>query len=121
MDSPDSYIKFDGNVFFQAVRGLPPYIAIGYLAAIWYYVHHNHCKGLKDNDDFLRRLCEIVPEQWPEARRVIFDDNVFFVKQKGLWHQKRARADYNQAEFEYNKKRKAGQSGARARWAVPGE
>lgn len=119
MNQPDDYFKFDGNVFFQAVKGLPPYIALAYLRAIWYYIHHNHCKGLKDDDDFLMRLCEIDLPRWKDARAIIFDDSQFFVLVGGLWHQKRAREDYKETKYQYEKKVSAGKKGAAARWRLP--
>lgn len=114
---PDSYIKFDGDSYFRAVAGHPDCVQIGYLKAIWYYRSHNHCKGLENNSEFLRRICEVDKEHWEAAFGVIFDNNEFFTMDaEGLWHQKRAEQDWLEDSLGYQRRCQISQSANNARW-----
>jgi uncharacterized protein YdaU (DUF1376 family) len=102
---PDAYMQFYGNDFFRAVAGLPDFIRIGYLTAIWYYWHQNHTRGLKHDDLFLRKICEIDESQWSEFRDAIFDNDKFFVLDgDALWQQGRAQKEWAIAMDKYQKK-----------------
>lgn len=99
---PDQYMRWNWNEFWPAVEGLADHVIIGYQRALSYYYQHNHCHGLKNDDEFLRKLCRIDKDQWPDARDLIFDNDKFFLLgQDDLWHQKRASDDYKQAEKDY--------------------
>jgi uncharacterized protein YdaU (DUF1376 family) len=99
---PDAFMPFYGNDFFQAVQGHTDSVAASYLRAIWYYWSHNHCKGLEDNDEFLRRVCYCDKEHWSYVRGVLFDNDHFFSQDvNGRWHQKRAEEEWNKSESSY--------------------
>lgn len=115
---PDQFIPFHGDEFFTAVEGFEPIVSLGYLRAIWYYWSHTHCAGLKDDQNFLRRICRIEQSDWEEVMCVIFDNDQFFkLDNSGLWRQKRADELWKKAEHEYNRNRLAGLAGAKARWS----
>lgn len=114
---PDSYMPFYGNDFFQAVEGWPSTAIEAYLRAIWNYWHHNHCRGLEDNDDSLRRICRVDKEDWESVRSRVFDNEKFFMQDaEGRWHQKRAEDLWNDAKIKYGTAVKRAKAGAKARW-----
>ena len=94
MASPDTYLKFCGDEYFRAVSAYSNHVQLGYLKALWYYRSHNHCKGLENNSEYLRRICEIEKEHWPESEKVIFGSEFFTLDENGLWQQIRAQIDY---------------------------
>ncbi len=105
------------NEFWQAVEGQPDFVIVGYQRALAYYWHHNHCVGLRDNDEALRKVCRIDREQWEECSSIIFGEFFNRDEETGLWHQKRARAEYVKAEINYNAQVLRGKKGAVARWS----
>ena len=114
---PDNYIRFRPGDFFPAVAGQPSHIKWGYWNAIVHYRCHNHCRGLEDNDDFLRRLCEIEKDQWEHAKQIIFDNDQFFtLDENGLWHQKCAFMDYAEDLESYNRAVRRSEIGNQQRW-----
>jgi uncharacterized protein YdaU (DUF1376 family) len=114
----DAYMPFYGNDFFAAVEGLDEPVIIGYLRAVWYYWSHTHCRGLPDDDEFLRRLCRTSIADWQRTKGVIFggfftletvvnaDNNTVSNTEQlsSLWHQNRARCEYKAASEVYNAK-----------------
>ena len=116
MASPDTYLKFHGDEYFRAVAGYSDQVQLGYLKALWYYRSHNHCKGLENNSEYLRRICEIDKEHWPESEKVIFGSEFFSLDENGLWQQIRAQIDYAEDCEKLNKFIRRGKSGATARW-----
>lgn len=102
MNHPDAYFPFYQNEFFQAIEGLPDLVSIAYLRAISYYWAHNHCVGLEDDDEFLRRLCRVERDEWPNTKPIIFGR--FFKLVAGLWHQKRAQEEWAKATRLYAKR-----------------
>lgn len=103
--SPDAFIPLYYRDFFEAVRGHPDFVGMGYLKAICHYWGHAHCKGLKNESEFLRRVCEVDRDNWELARSVIFDnDNFFTIGEDGLWHQKRAAVLWKEAKAAYDAK-----------------
>lgn len=116
-DAPDSYFKFVPHDYMMAVHGQPSFIKWGYLMAISHYRCHNHCHGLEDNDEYLRRICEIERESWPVAKAVIFDNDKFFVlDHNGMWQQRRAEEDYRRDLEEYNKRKQRAVKASNIRW-----
>jgi uncharacterized protein YdaU (DUF1376 family) len=113
--NPDSYIPLYGNEFLAAVRGHPSCVAIGYLRALWYYWHHSHCSGIKNEDGFMRRICELGNDEWEVAQTVIFGD-FFQLGEDGLWHQGRASAEWEKSVENYNMAKNRAIAGAKARW-----
>ena len=102
---PDSFMPFYWADFWEAVEGLPSDTIVGYQRALSHYWGHAHCKGLRDNDEFLRRLCRIDKLEWSEAKRVIFDNAKFFTMgEDGLWHQKRASQEWEKSLALYQAK-----------------
>ena len=100
--NPDSFIPLYGNEFFLAVEGHSSDIGLAYLRVLWYYWSHNHCAGLKDDSEFLRRLCRISVDEWIVAKPIIFDNDQFFcMDESGLWHQKKAFEEWNKAKKRY--------------------
>lgn len=99
---PDQYFPLDIGAFWLAVDGLPSHVIEGYLRALTHYWQHTHCEGLRDDNEFLRKLCRIDRELWKEspdselgACAIIFDNERFFcLEADGKWHQRRARAHW---------------------------
>ncbi len=103
--NPDSYIPFYALEFWQAVEGQPDYIVVGYLRAITHYWMHSHCKGLRDDSEYLRKLCRIDPSDWETAQGVIFDNERFFtLGEGGMWQQKRARELWRDTKSAYDRR-----------------
>jgi len=115
--NPDSFMPLYGDEFFAAIEGLPENIGMGYLRAIWHYWGHTHATGLRDDPEFLRRLCRIERHDWEEARAVIFDNDKFFtLGEDGKWHQSRAASEWKKSKDAYDLKLKRATDGAKARW-----
>jgi uncharacterized protein YdaU (DUF1376 family) len=112
---PDEYIKLTKD-FFQAVHGKPAYVKAGYLSALCYYRFHNHCQGLENDSEFLRKVCDITPAEWREGFNIIFDNEFFFTLDvDGLWQQKRAKEDYEEDRGKYWKAVARGLNASKAR------
>lgn len=111
---PDAYMPVYWNEFWLAVEGQLDSIIVGYLRAMSFVWHHNHGAGLKDDSEFLRKLCHIEKDEWESAREIIFDNDKFFcLGEDGLWHQKRIEEEWARSEAEYN----AAVKGGKKRWA----
>ena len=119
MSKPDSYMPFYGPKFEQAMKGQPHYIFSGYLQAVIYYWFHANCEGLKDNDEFLRKVCGQEKDEWPACREVLFsgDDEFFSLGTDGKWHQKFQDGLWRRQEVSYAKAVTRGRIGADARWS----
>ena len=104
-------MPFYFRAFWEAVRGYPHEIAIGYLKAITYYWGHEHCAGLKDDSEYLRKVCELDKDEWETAQEIIFDNNHFFVLgEDAKWHQKRASELYSEVKAAYESAVKGGKN-----------
>ncbi len=115
--SPDSYIPFYGNEFLQAIEGHSDSISMGYLRCIWHYWHQTHCKGIRNNDEFLRKLARIDRSDWEYAHSIIFDNDKFFtLGEDGLWHQKRAFTIWADVKEAYEKQVMRTAAASAARW-----
>jgi uncharacterized protein YdaU (DUF1376 family) len=114
---PDAYLPFYGADFFNATDGYSDAVILGYLRALWHYWSHSHCEGLPDDSDYLKRICRCKDTEWCKTKGVIF--GVFFVLEKGVWHQGRARELYADAQESYRKILNASQLGVKARIGQP--
>jgi hypothetical protein len=111
MSKPDTWMPLYGNDLFVATRGHPPYCCLAYIKAIWYYWHHNHCRGLKNDDYYLRGICECELIHWEEVRNMVFDNQDFFtLDESGLWRQKRTDVEWEFAQNRYNRAMNGGLS-----------
>jgi hypothetical protein len=114
---PDAYIRFRPGDYFPAVEGWSREDKWSYWKAIVYYRCHNHCRGLEDEDEFLRRLCECEPDKWPKLKALIFDNDQFFMQdENGLWHQKCAEDDWREDSEAYDRAVKRSASALKTRW-----
>ena len=114
---PSTYFKFDGDSFFHAVNGHGHAVTSGYLRALWYYRSHNHCRGLENKSEFLRKICACEKDEWKQVEPVIFDNEFFFVMdENGLWHQKRAEEDYKEDCAAYERAVKRSHKANAKRW-----
>jgi uncharacterized protein YdaU (DUF1376 family) len=114
---PDSFMPFYGNDFFQAITGYDENVGMAYLKALWHYWHHENCRGLKDEQEFLRRICGCDRDSWAIVRDVIFDNDRFFtLDTEGLWRQKRADELWDTSQKKYTSAIIRGKNGAAARW-----
>ena len=93
MKKRSAYLLFYGNDFFEAIVGHPANVGLSYLRALWHYWNHTRCKGLPDDDDYLRRVCRCTVTDWPEVRAILFDNRYYFKLENGLWHQARGRRE----------------------------
>lgn len=118
MSMPDAYIPLYGIEFLAAVEGHSDAIGMGYLRAIVHYWSHTHCTGLKDEQEFLRRLCRIDREDWEAAMAIIFDNDRFFtLGEDGKWHQKRAAQEWAKSLAAYQARVENGRKGGLAKSA----
>jgi len=101
---PTAHLPFYGNDFFQALEGYSDGVVIGYLRALWHYWHHCHCKGLPDDDEYLKRVCRSQDHNWARTKGIIFDGERFFRIQDGAWHQPRCLREYQHTQRVYEAK-----------------
>jgi uncharacterized protein YdaU (DUF1376 family) len=105
----DIYMPFYGPNFLTATAGFSRGVKGSYLNCLLHYWFHEHCKGLKNNDEFLRRLCECDREEWDETRDALFTGTKFFVLGADeLWHQKFADENWERSKAIYESKVAAG-------------
>lgn len=95
MPKPDQYIQYRPRDFEIAAKGHPAHVKWGYVVALCYYRCHNHCKGLDDDDEFLRKICEIEREDWEKSKTIIFG-GFFQLDTNGLWQHAVAFQDYQE-------------------------
>lgn len=113
---PDQFIKCRPMEFEMAVKGKPTFIKWAYWVLLCHYRCHNHCKGLEDDDESLRKLCEIEnKEEWLKAKPIIFG-GFFSLDINGLWQNAVAAEDYREDCSTYDKFVRRGNAGANARW-----
>lgn len=87
-------MPFEGRRFFEAVQMFSDEIALKYLRVLWFYWSHTHCEGLPPDEEGLKDLCRCHNGDWDRCKRLIFDNDKFFVLEGGKWHQKRCREFY---------------------------
>jgi hypothetical protein len=117
MNAPETFIPFYGEDFFTAVEGLPKSTAFIYLKLIWHYWSRTHCTGLKNDDEFLKRVGNIQDWEWPQVKTELFTGDGFFtLESDGFWHQLRAAHEWKRRVSLYNYRSIAGKTGAKARW-----
>lgn len=115
---PDEFMPFYGNRFFQAVEGQPDHVVTAYMRALWFYWHHAHGGGIRDDEAFLRRLTRATDETWDEVRAFVFDsEDGFYLAADGKWHQTFAGELWHETEAKYNAAVESGLRGAKKRWS----
>jgi uncharacterized protein YdaU (DUF1376 family) len=116
---PDAYMPFFGKDFFLAMDGHSELVLAAYLRAIWNYWSNTACQGLKNDKEFLRRVCHVDAAEWDSVFETIFDNDKFFtLAADDLWHQKRAQEEYEKTKAKYDAVVRGGQNrwkGARRR------
>ena len=114
---PDAYMPVYWGEFWMAVNGQPDFIIVSYMRALSHYWHHNHCKGLRNDDEFLRKLCQSERDNWPESKSFIFDnEKCFTLDADGVWQQGRAQKEWQKSVIALEKATNRGKMGAIARW-----
>ena len=117
---PDAYMKWYWDTFWGAVIGMPDHVIVAYQRCISHYYHHNHTVGLDDNERKLREMCRATDkpdEVWEEIKGWIFDNKDFFFQdENGLWHQKRAHQEWNDAVQKYDAVVEKNKNAANKRW-----
>jgi hypothetical protein len=119
-NSPDSYIRFVPGDFAIAMAGQSPQIKWAYWNTITHYRCHNHCRGLENDDKFLRRLSELETDSdWLIFKALIFGE-YFTLDENGIWQQLRTQIDYIEDREKMDKWIKRGRAGESGRWNKKG-
>lgn len=111
---PDAYMPFYFRDFWEAVKGQPDFVKVGYLQALTYYWGHTHCKGIENkSSENLRKICEVDKDDWEEATAFIFDNDKCFCLDTSSerWHQKRAQEVWDETKAKYEAQVKNGRKG----------
>jgi len=117
MASPDTYIKFYPGEFAVAMAGQSPQVKWAYWNTIAYYRCHTHCKGLENDDRFLRRLSELETDSdWEIFYNLIYGE-YFKLDENGLWQQARTQLEFIEDKEKMDKWIQRGKNGAQARWS----
>src|SRR5437762_1107820 len=85
--NPDAYMPVYWGELLQAVEGYDDHVAMAYVRALAHNWHVCHCAGLRDDQEFLRRVCRQTPEAWATVGPIVFGE--FFRLDRGAWRQKR--------------------------------
>ena len=110
---PTAYMPVYGYELNGALRGYKKNVKWSYWLALWFYWSHNHCAGLRNDDDYLRDICECDHEEWDFVRPVVFDNEKFFtLDQDGLWQQIRAQKEWMKSQS----KLESYSNGGKTRW-----
>jgi uncharacterized protein YdaU (DUF1376 family) len=109
---PNAYMPFFGKDFFLAIDGYPELVGLAYLRAIWVYWADTACTGLRNDSEFLRRLCHVDRDDWEEVFEIVFDNDKFFYLggEDGKWHQNRAWEEYQTTKAKYDAVVKGGKN-----------
>jgi len=92
-------------------------VIVAYLKAIWHYWNHCNAKGLADNSEYLRKVCEVDKAHWESTCAILFDNDKFFtLGEDGMWHQTRAAREWSTALERYQIACAKGKAGALKRW-----
>jgi len=113
---PDTFFPFYSRAFFEAVEGQPDYIVLGYLRALSFYWSHNHCQGLENDQEFLRRLCRIEKDKWSKSFDILFGREEFFALIDDKWHQQRMLEEWGKAVNRYKTAQLKTKAATAARW-----
>lgn len=115
----DHYMPFFGKDFFGAMEGFREIVVSSYIRALWHYWQHTHCRGLRDDSDYLRVICHCDDLQWEYVYPILFGDGgeLFYRDRSGLWQQDRARTEYLMREHIYEARSAGGKAAAGKRWA----
>ena len=120
MNKPDKYMPMFWPDFWQAVEGLDCRLIVAYQRCLSKYWFHLHCSGLDDDDDQLRRLCQLDKDEWEDWKKHLFSknkqDRSFWYFEHGKWHNKRALEIWNWVNELSQKRSVAGKRGAIERW-----
>lgn len=100
---PDAWMPYYGSDFERDTKGWSRSDRWSYFSALWAY-WLTQGKGLLDDDDILRGICECEKECWPRLKRIIFGGRPFFYKEVNTWHQKRGLEEINKSKSLYHKK-----------------
>jgi uncharacterized protein YdaU (DUF1376 family) len=121
MNKPEIWMPFFGQDFDRDTKGWHRCDRWSYLAAIWAY-WCDECRGLTDDDEMLRRVCECLSnaqaDDWTACKQLIFGPK-FKLGKDGLWHQARAKELYIEAQERLKAVSDRAKSGAKARWSKP--
>lgn len=113
--NPTAYMPFYGDDFYRAVESYGRDISDAYLRALWHYWTHEHCEGLRDDSEALRRICRCSAEEWTSIKEVVFDNRKFFtLGEDGMWHQKRCQIEWVKAKALYDAAVRGGNSRAKS-------
>lgn len=76
--------------FWEAVEELPDWMIVAYLRSLSYNWGHRSCKGLRNDEQGLRKTCRIESDDnWSKAWNTIFTGTEYWVLgEDDLWHQK---------------------------------
>jgi len=113
--NPDDYMPFFWPKFWEAVKSWPYSAIVAYQKALTHYWFHLKCKGLPDDSEKLRKICETDKDDWDEVCGLVFDNDEFFRQDSsGLWRQKKADKEWAVCleKIKFNKARAA--AGGRA-------
>lgn len=109
-------MPFVGSDFFQAMAGQTDTVTVAYLKLLWHNWNHLSCAGLKDDDDYLRKIAQVDSADWPDVRAVLFDNDKGFILLDDVWHQKRQDDIWNKSKELYDKKCQQTEVARKARW-----
>lgn len=116
---PDIFMPFYWPTFWTAVKAWPYVAIVGYQKALTHYWFHLECKGLKDDAESLRKICELDKDEWEVCVELIFDNDKFFKQDaKGLWRQKKADEVWAEAQKRMSNIKKASAAGVAKRRAI---
>lgn len=124
MNNLEAFMPFYGDDYFTAVAGWPEKAAQSYLRAIWHYWKHEQCKGLRNEDEYLRRVCQCDKDDWEEVRGYVFDNDKAFTldadpDRDSQWQQGRAQREYDASKAKYESAVRRGKMGGPAKWKKP--
>lgn len=125
------FIRLYYTDFYTAVQGRSALFVGAYFVCVLAYLYDD-CKGLEDDDQVLQSIARCSDEEWAKVGPIIFNreetGREFFRLRSGLWHQKRARGEFEaaQAQMEIYRSRakmggiaKAGKYGKKAALPPP--
>lgn len=118
MNKPDKYMPMFWPDFWQAVEGLDCRLIVAYQRCLTKYWFHTNCEGLEDDDEQLRNLCRLDRDEWADWKKYLFSKNKksFWFIEDGMWHNKRAREEWDKSMSYLEKMHKRAVAGAKGRW-----
>jgi uncharacterized protein YdaU (DUF1376 family) len=98
--APNRFYPFFYRDVFDETECEPEFIFGGYMRAICRY-WSECCQGLRNDTEYLQKICHLTDEQWAKVRDTIFGKFFYLDEETDLWKHPRIDQQWTKAEAAY--------------------